>query len=168
MGPSPLSEYRMGRERWWHIAGVGYPGLVFAWLMPVLALLGLTGLCMGMVSIGAFGPGLPLARPPGLSTQPCGCPPWLSRGSPVSHSGTTLCGVACGSLLNPPLQSPVGHHTSRWIHPPKAVDDIIVDCHGIAPVMPCMSVYVVNGRSCRDPCYRMGHPLGRRLPLRVI
>ena len=58
------------------------------WLGFCLALLGLTGLCMGMVSIGAFGPGLPLARPPGLSTQPCGCPPWLSRGSPVSHSGT--------------------------------------------------------------------------------
>ena len=144
-------------------------GLVFAWLLPVLALLGLTGLCMGMVSIGAFGPGLPLARPPGLSTQPCGCPPWLSRGSPVSHSGTTLCGVACGSFSK--SASAVARRAPHEPLDPstqRPIDDIIVDCHGIAPVRPCMSVYVVNGRSCRDPCYRMGHPLGRRLPLRVI
>ena len=69
-------------------------------------------------------------------------------------------------FLNPPLQSPVGHHTSRWKHiRPKAIDDIIVDCLGLAPAKPGMPVYVVNGRSCRDPCYRMGHPLGRQFPL---
>ena len=42
MGPLPDSDYRMGRDVWLHIAGVGYPGLVLAWLLPVLALLGLT------------------------------------------------------------------------------------------------------------------------------
>ena len=69
-------------------------------------------------------------------------------------------------FLNPPLQSPVGHHTSRWkLIRPKAIDDIIVDCLGFAPANPGMLVYVVNGRSCRDPCYRMGHPLGRQFPL---
>ena len=42
MCPLPDSDYRMGRDVWLHIAGVGYPGLVLAWLLPVLALLGLT------------------------------------------------------------------------------------------------------------------------------
>ena len=47
MRPLQDSDYRVGSEVWWHIAGVGYPGLVFAWLLPVLALLGLTGIVHG-------------------------------------------------------------------------------------------------------------------------
>ena len=87
----------------------------------------------------------------------------------MSHSGTTLGGVACGSFsksasavarraphepLDPSTQRPLG--------------DIIVDCLGLAPAKPDMPMNFTNGRSCRDPCYRMGHPLGRQLPPRFI
>ena len=42
VGLVPGKDYNTERGVWLHSAGVGYPGLVLAWLLPVLALLGLT------------------------------------------------------------------------------------------------------------------------------
>ncbi len=141
---------------------MGYPGLVLL-ALPVVALLCLTVPSFAwMVSI--------VAHRVFLHSH-VEFDPLLSRRSPVCQSGTITLWCRMWIVFETHLCSrPSGTTRAAGSIHPKAFDDIIVDCHGIAPVMPCMSVYmyVVNGRSCRDPCYRMGHPLGRRLPLRVI